>query len=340
MQLLRWLLFPITILYTLIILVRNKLYDIGFFKSKTFPVNTIVIGNLAVGGAGKSPLTQLLISHFQHDYRLATLSRGYGRSTKGFRLVNLSDDAATVGDEPLQFKKNFPNVTVAVDENRAEGIEILQKDHNLIILDDAFQHRKITGTCQVLVFDFVSLLKPVLLLPTGNFRDSMNQTNRADVVLISKCPPLFSDLQKLTIEGKIKRYNPSVRIFYSSIEYLAPISLNNAPKLDSIHPDLNILLLTGIANPLPLVEYLQHQSTIVQHLNYPDHHAFSSKDYEHIQSSFEGANYKNKIILTTEKDAQRIDHSKLGPLPIYYLPIRTKIDNENDFFQIISSYVN
>jgi len=316
------------------------MYDIGIFKSKTFPVKTIVIGNLAIGGTGKSPLTQLLLKHFGNKFRIATLSRGYGRTTKGFRLVQLSDPVLAVGDEPLQFKKNFPNMTIAVDENRAEGIEILQKDHDLIVLDDAFQHRKITGKCNILVFDFTSLQKPMLLLPTGNLRDTMNQTKRADMVVISKSPHEISDLQRVAIARKIRRYNPSVKLYYSFIAYLEPIALNSFSKLPSIDSDLQILLVTGIANPKPLLDYLGNKSTILQHLKFPDHHLFTEADYHRIISAFEAYQNPHKIILTTEKDAQRLDVSKLASYPLYYLPIQTKIEMENDFFQHIITCVN
>ncbi|MGH2623364.1 MAG: tetraacyldisaccharide 4'-kinase, partial [Sphingobacterium sp.] len=182
MWLLRWILFPITILYSLGIWVRNKLYDLRVFSSKSFNVNTIVIGNLAIGGAGKSPITQKCVAYFNNKYKVATLSRGYGRNTQDFKLVEKESTAEQVGDEPLQMKRTFENITVAVDENRAHGIEILQQSHDLILLDDAFQHRKITPKCAVLLFDYNSILQPIWLLPTGNFRDSMNQTKRADII--------------------------------------------------------------------------------------------------------------------------------------------------------------
>ena len=338
-QLLRWLLFPFTILYTLIIWIRNLLYDLKIFPSKSFDVKSIVIGNLAVGGAGKSPLTQKLIEHFKKQYQVATLSRGYGRKTKGFRLVQVDDNVENVGDEPLQFKKNFPEINVAVDENRAEGIQILSKENNLILLDDAFQHRKIVATCAILVFEYQSILEPIILLPTGQYRDTFNQTKRADIIMISKCPEHIPDESKVIIEQKIRRYNKSAKIFYSHIIYKDLV-----PLLDRIE-DFNtsktkILLITGIANPKPLVQYLRNTQASFEHLKFPDHHQFDEFDYKVIKARFEKLNSEtNTILLTTEKDAQRIDQQALLNIPIFYIPIDIKIDQEEEFFQNIQSII-
>ncbi|WP_099365143.1 tetraacyldisaccharide 4'-kinase [Sphingobacterium sp. 1.A.4] len=339
MQLLRWLLFPVTILYTLIIWLRNKLYDLGIFKTKEFPVKTIVVGNLAIGGAGKSPLTQYLIHYFSDKYKMATLSRGYGRKTKGFRLVGADDHVAMVGDEPLQFKKNYPDITVAVDENRAEGIEKLQRNHDLIILDDAYQHRKITAKCNILLFDFHSILKPIILLPTGNFRDTFNQTKRADVILISKCPEHVSQEQKLRIENKVRRHSYAP-IYYSKLQYLEPIGLSNPLDKPISLQDMDILLITGIANPKPLLEELSNSPKERVHMAFKDHHDFKDQDYKEIIRQYKGLDSTNKIILTTEKDTQRLDLLKLPFLPIYYLPITFQIDKEGEFLQLLEKTVN
>ncbi len=339
MQLLRWLLFPVTILYTLIIWLRNKLYDLGIFKTREFAVRSIVVGNLAIGGAGKSPLTQYLIQYFSNTYKMATLSRGYGRKTKGFRLVGPDDHVAMVGDEPLQFKKNFPAITVAVDENRAEGIEKLQRNHDLIILDDAYQHRKITAKCNILLFDFHSILNPIILLPTGNFRDTFNQTKRADVVLISKCPAQVSQEQKFRIEKKIRRYS-NAPIYYSKLQYLEPVWLSNPLEKPFSLQDMDILLITGIANPKPLLEELSNSSKKRVHMAFKDHHDFKDQDYKEIIRQYKGIDSNHKIILTTEKDAQRLDLLKLSFLPIYYLPITFQIDKEAEFLQLLEKTVN
>jgi len=339
MLILRWLLLPFTILYTLIIWVRNQCYDLGIFQSKSFPVNTIVIGNLAVGGAGKSPLVQLLVNRLQQRYKLATLSRGYGRKTKGFRMVELSDTVESVGDEPLQFKKNHPEITVAVDENRAEGIEILQKDHNLILLDDAFQHRKVKPTCSILLFEYNSIINPIILLPTGNFRDSFDQTKRADIILITKCPPIVRQKNKDRIAQKIRRHNTKASIYYSEIKYLPVKPLSYTISVDNLS-DYSVLLITGIANPAPLKEYLNSSGISFQHISYPDHHDFHAKDYKKIVSSYYEINNEKKLILTTEKDAQRLDITQLSNIPVYYIPIETHIIEEDSFLKQLEEKLN
>lgn len=339
MQLLRWLLLPFTILYTLIIWVRNKLYDLNILTSKTFDIKTIVIGNLAVGGAGKSPLTQKLIAHFKNKYQLATLSRGYGRKTKGFRLVQVDDLVENVGDEPLQFKKNFPDISISVDEDRAEGIEILSKDHNLILLDDAYQHRKVKPTSSILVFEYQSILEPIILLPTGQYRDTFDQTKRADLILISKCPDYIPFENKLKIQEKIRKQNSSAGIFYSRIGYKKWIPLNNTESDQPISRK-NILLVTGIANPKPLVQHLNSQGIKIEHLKFADHHQFDDFDYKVITGRFEKLNdKKDAILLTTEKDAQRLDLNKLKDIPAFYIPIDIVIENETEFFQELESSI-
>lgn len=336
MQLIRWILFPFTILYTLVIWVRNKLYDHHILKSRTFEVPTVVIGNLAVGGAGKSPLAQKLISYFQGKYKLATLSRGYGRKTKGFRFVQIADQASQVGDEPLQFKKNFPDVSIAVDENRIEGIELLEKDHDLIILDDAFQHRKVVPNCSILLFEYHSLLKPIYLLPTGNFRDNFDQTRRADLILITKCPNAIPFESQKIIEDKIRRHNQKASIYYSKIGYKPIKSLNKGTEdMELKQIPKHILLLTGIANPRPLVEYLINTEVKCEHLKFQDHHQFDEFDYKVIRSRFEKmqSQHKDVIVLTTEKDAQRLSLVEIADIPFYYIPIDIIINNEENFFR-------
>ena len=340
MQLLRWLLFPITILYTLIIWVRNKLYDIGLFKSQTFTVPTIVIGNLAVGGAGKSPLTQKLINHFQQHHTVASLSRGYGRKTKGFRLVSVEDHVKDVGDEPLQFKKNHPHITVAVDENRAEGIKILSKEHNLIVLDDAFQHRKVTPSCSILLFEFLSILNPILLLPTGNYRDTFDQTKRADLILITKCPEQLKQEQVAQIERKIRRYNTQAPIYYSKISYLPPVPLQTDSDFTTQEWPKDILLITGIANPDPLVDYLKSKGSRVKHLKFGDHHAFDEFDYKQIKKLYTFLKDKGTVVMTTEKDAQRLDLDYLPGIPVFYIPIEVTLEQEEEFLQKIAGFIS
>ncbi|MGO1519985.1 MAG: tetraacyldisaccharide 4'-kinase [Sphingobacterium sp.] len=342
MHILRWLLFPITLVYSFIIWTRNVLYDLGVLSSRSFNVPTIVIGNLIIGGSGKSPLTQKLIAHFKDHYQLATLSRGYGRKTKGFRLVHLDDPASQSGDEPLQFKKNHPEITIAVDEQRARGIDILSKDHNLILLDDAFQHRKVKARCHLLLFDYASIIEPLILLPTGNLRDTMNQTKRADIVLITKCPPIISPTSRKIIEDTIRKHNPSCSLYYSRFQYLPLVDLRSGTRLPLEKLASPFILLTGIANPRPLTTYLEQKNRVFQHLSFRDHHDFNETDYRHIRSlsgdsTTGSANLKP--ILTTEKDAQRLSLNALGDIPVYYIPIDVKVEHEHLFFREIERII-
>lgn len=215
----RYLLFPFTMLYAYIIYLRNKLYDIGILKSqKHKDIYTIVIGNLAIGGTGKSPTLEYLVRFLKNSFTLATLSRGYGRKTKGFLYVHTNSTAQEVGDEPLQFKKKFPQITVAVCEDRNKGIKLLKKDSEVILLDDAFQHRKLSPDFSILLFEYNSLLGPILPLPTGNFRDVMSQTKRAQLILVTKSPKENSKSERKVIEHKIRKYSQAP-IYFSKIKY-------------------------------------------------------------------------------------------------------------------------
>lgn len=337
---LRWILLPITLIYYIIIWIRNLLYDKGIIKSQSFEIPTIVIGNLAIGGTGKSPLTEYLIQLLKDKYTVATLSRGYGRKTKGFKLVHMDSKAIEVGDEPLQFKSKFPEITVAVNENRCEGIEKLQNNHDLIILDDAFQHRKLKPGYAILLFDFHSLFKPIITLPTGDFRDIMSSSKRADLIIITKCPDHVTDEEKHHIEHLIRRHNIAP-IFYTKIAYQHPVALDG-----SIYPytleNRDVLLFCGIANPAPLVKYLEEKGNSVHLLRFPDHHNFSKEDLDKIKSNYSNINSSNKLILTTEKDVQRIPSNTFDDYPLLYIPIQLQsADNQQlTFDHFIENYLS
>lgn len=337
---LRWIVLPISIIYQFIVWTRNKLYDLNIFKSHSFPIPTIVIGNLAIGGAGKSPMTEYFIRLLKDKYKIATLSRGYGRKTKGFRYVNIDSTAIEVGDEPLQFKTKFPDITVSVCEDRCLGIQHLQKDYDLILLDDAFQHRKLKAGFNILLFDFYSLLSgPHFTLPTGNFRDIFSSTKRADIIVISKCPTTISEEQKNSIEKLIRKHSSS-HIFYSAIDYNLPVPYHHSKRIDTLQ-NFDIVLFCGIANPNPLVQYLTENNNRITLLTFPDHHNYTDSDFEKIKSKYESINSVDKIILTTEKDVQRIDHKIFESYPLYYLPISIKILNEEFKIldELIESYI-
>jgi tetraacyldisaccharide 4'-kinase len=337
---LRWILLPFSLIYHVIIWVRNLLYDFQIFKSKSFQIPTIVIGNLAIGGTGKSPMTEYLIRLLKDEHKIATLSRGYGRKTKGFRLVETSSLAIEVGDEPLQFKKKFPEITVAVNEDRCAGIEKLQAYHDVIILDDAFQHRKLKPGYSILLFDFQSLFQPIILLPTGNFRDIFSSTKRADLIIITKSPEIISENQKAHIEHIIRKHN-TAPIFYTRIGYDKPLNILGKTYAEEL-TDKHIILFCGIANPTPLVDYLETKGNKVQLVQFPDHHNYTSGDYEKIKAIFNQIESPNKLIITTEKDLQRIDKESFIDYPLLYIPIhlQTADAQQLTFDHFIKNYIS
>lgn len=336
----RWILLPFTLIYHCVIWLRNILYDKEILKSKSFRIPTIVIGNLAIGGTGKSPLTEYLIRLLKDKYKIATLSRGYGRKTKGFRLVQTTSKSFEVGDEPLQFKTKFPEVTVAVNENRCEGIEKLQGHHDVIILDDAFQHRKLKAGYGILLFDFNSFRKPIITLPTGDFRDIISSTKRADLIIITKCPDIISDKEKAHIEHILRKHN-TAPIFYTKIVYDLPCNTKGEVLKEKLEGK-DVLLFCGIANPTTLVEFLELNGNTVYLSKFPDHHNFSSSDFDSIKAKFDLIHSSNKLILTTEKDIQRIHDSIFENYPLYYIPIQLQSADhqQNAFDHFIENYIS
>ncbi|HMR17752.1 MAG TPA: tetraacyldisaccharide 4'-kinase [Sphingobacterium sp.] len=339
-RIIRWVLLPFSLIYQLVVWVRNLLYDHGILKSRSFDIPTIVVGNLIIGGTGKSPMTEYLVRLLSPKYNVATLSRGYGRKTKGFREVTVDSTATTVGDEPLQFKRKFPEVTVAVSEDRCRGVDRLKDRHDLIILDDAYQHRKLKPGFSILLFDFVSLQYPALTLPTGNYRDNFSSIKRADLIVITKCPAHLSAPQQLAINHKIRRYT-SVPLLYTRIGYSQPIDPYQMP-LQEEQDNVDIILFCGIAKPQPLIDYLESKNNCVHPLIFPDHHYFSPRDYEQIIAKYEALTTKHKIILTTEKDFQRIQLDYFKALPFFYIPIHLQLsESEKEIFdRTIESYVS
>ncbi|UIR55739.1 tetraacyldisaccharide 4'-kinase [Sphingobacterium sp. SRCM116780] len=330
MKFLKLLLFPFSMVYGLIIWTRNRLFDFQILKSKSYDIPTIVVGNLAIGGTGKSPMTEFIIKLLKDKFKVATLSRGYGRETKGFRLVQTSSTANEVGDEPLQFKNKFPDITVSVCEDRCNGIENLMSTHEVIILDDAFQHRRLNPKFSILLFDYSSCLNPMFVLPMGNFRDLPAERKRADLILVTKTPNNATEREKEYIRSKLIRKSNVQDIIFTTIAYGQLITINGASLQISSHTD--ILLLTGIANPLPLIQHLKSRVNSIEHLAFRDHHAFDENDIKNIKEKFETIASDQKIILTTEKDAQRIRTPEFlkifNTIPIAYLPIEIAFEHE------------
>ena len=339
---LRLLLLPFNVIYALVVYIRNQFYDWGIFKSTSFDLPIICVGNLAVGGSGKTPTTEYLVKLLS-EYKVAILSRGYGRKTKGFVLADDKSTAETIGDEPLQYYRKFKNVTVAVCEDRVTGIQKLQDEHEVILLDDAYQHRKVKAGFNVLLFEFAKIRRFQMLIPAGNLREPFSGIKRAQAVLITKSPLEIADGIKTEISNKLS-LNAHQDLAYAHIGYQNLKHLYSGDEID-FHPNQEVFLLTGIANPEPLKQYLTNKDVNVHSFEYPDHHRFTEKEIEALAKSLQNHPGKEKIIVTTEKDGQRLLDDKLKDLllnlPVYYLPIANEInaDDKYRFDQKILEYV-
>lgn len=332
MKFIRILLFPIVPIYYVATWLRNILYDLGFITSKTYDFPVVCVGNLSAGGTGKTPMVEYLIGLLKEEYNLATLSRGYGRKTKGFSLAQETSSAETLGDEPFQFYNKFKeSIQVAVDENRQNGISRLRDlktPPNLIVLDDAFQHRKVTAKLNILLTTYSNLYCNDFVLPTGNLREPKSGANRAQLIVVTKCPKNLSLEKKKLIEAKLKPKN-NQDVFFSSISYGNEVIGN---KKNIALKDLSqFTLVTGIANAKPLVGFLKDEGLKFNHLEYGDHHNFSKKEIEVIS--------KNKLIITTEKDYVRLISEKHLANNLYYLPITINIDREKDFNAFVKAKI-
>jgi len=333
MNILRKILFPFAILYGFITSFRNFLFDKGILKSHSFDLPIIAVGNLTVGGTGKTPMIEYLIRLLSSEYKIATLSRGYKRKSEGFILADETSNAEILGDEPFQFYQKFPNVLVAVDANRKNGIEQLINisKPDIILLDDAFQHRKVKAGFYILLTAYNDLYANDFILPTGNLRESRSGAERANIVVVTKCPANLSEKEKNTIERKLQLESRQ-KLFFTSIVYDEFIFSEEKQLLVSEIKNSEKLLLAGIAKPEPFFEYLKNENDTI--LTYPDHHHFSEKDILEIKEKAKG-----KIIITTEKDFVRLK----GNLPkeqLFYLPIKSSfLSAQENFNNSIFKYV-
>ncbi|MDO9276532.1 MAG: tetraacyldisaccharide 4'-kinase [Lutibacter sp.] len=338
MKFLRKIAFPFSILYGLITSLRNYLYDVSILKSIHFKTPTIVVGNLSVGGTGKTPQIEYLIDLLKNDYKIAVLSRGYKRKSKGFFMADSTVSAEIIGDEPYQIHLKYPEVIVCVDSNRTNGITKLEELENppeIILLDDAFQHRKVRGGFNVLLTTFENLYVNDIMLPTGDLRENASGADRAQAIIVTKCPTAISEKEQAEI---IEMLHPKAhqQVFFTAITYDTQLKGASTIDLNDLS-DFEILLVTGIANPKPLTAYLKSRKLNFKHLEYPDHHHFSLNEIAEINSVYEKLSSKNNIILTTEKDYVRI-FEKLKNL--HYLSIKTTfIARKNEFDNLIKNYV-
>ncbi|MCH4824095.1 tetraacyldisaccharide 4'-kinase [Gramella lutea] len=329
---LRKLLFPFSLIYHGITEVRNRFYDLDILRSKSFEVPVIAVGNLNMGGTGKSPMIEYLIGELSKKYKVATLSRGYRRDSKGFQLVEETDPVERSGDEPLQFKSKFTDTIVAVDVNRKEGIAKLMKfSPDVILLDDAFQHRKVKAGFYILLTAYNDLYVDDLILPAGNLRESHTGASRAKLIVVTKCP---QDLSKEEMRIIRKKLQPEVHqeVFFTFIKYSEKIiSENEEIKVERITSDF--VLVTGIANPDPLIGFLNSHDIRLKHFKFSDHHKFSEKEIEELS--------KENRILTTEKDYMRL-RNRISSEKLYYLPIEVGFLNNKsrEFDKKILDYIN
>lgn len=316
----RWLLFPFSMLYAGAVWIRNWAYDNQLCKSTAFRFPIVVIGNLAVGGTGKSPMTEYVLRLIKSRRNIAVLSRGYGRKTKGFRYVEVCDTATSSGDEPLQIKRKFPDVAVTVCEDRVYGIQQIQEQIDAVLLDDAYQHRKLRPSFSILLLDYDSLQHPIIPLPTGDFREQLHGCKRASVIVITKCPQEIPDNIKFSIASRLRKYTQAP-IFYTKITYQKLQKDNGTAQLDTPLSDTIAVVVTGIAKPQPLLTHLEPQFRAITHLSFPDHHYFSKDDLDKISNTFQRIDTPKKVIITTEKDMQRLPSSFLTRYPVYFIPI-------------------
>ncbi len=349
MNIFRFALYPFALMYGLVVFIRHRMFEWGVLKSKRYPIPVIGVGNLSVGGTGKTPMVEYLISLLSGQFKTAILSRGYARKTKGFLMADQYSNVADIGDEPLQYYKKFSNeVKVAVDEDRREGIENLMQDDaglDVIVLDDSFQHRYVKPGLEILLTDFYNLYMQDHLLPVGRLRDVKSAAARADVIVVTKTNKVMSPILAREIIRLINPL-PHQKVFFSYLEYgeFIPVPGMTLPPVKK-RPSV-IVLLTGIANPAPLQDYLISKCNRLVNIEYRDHHQFSKRDIEHIVKEFQNQFVKNKILLTTEKDMMRLIKSPyfrlFKDIPLYYIPVKMKIHKPDDkvFDQIIINYVS
>jgi tetraacyldisaccharide 4'-kinase len=339
------LLLPGSWLYSLIVQIRNLLYNLNIKKTHTFATPIISLGNLSLGGTGKTPCIAYLIPLLQRQEPIIVLSRGYKRTTRGFKIAQPPDTALTIGDEPFQIYRQFAsqeNVKVAVSEDRAQGITQLLNifpHTQVILLDDGFQHRKVKPSLNILLTEFGNPFFTDYVVPAGRLREPRGAAQRADVILVTKCPELLSAATKHTFKQHIYSYcqDKKIPIFFTRIRYHTPTPIwpTQQPAFSK-----NILLITGIANPTPLVHYVSQHYNLIQHVAFRDHHIFTNQDIQDILVTFDALSYPEKCILTTEKDSVRFRQSTLEAwlpaIPIFYLPMSMEwLEDEKKFKRLI-----
>ena len=335
---------PLSWLYGMVVHIRHKLFDLKILRSEEFDIAVVCIGNLTVGGTGKTPVAELLIERFSEHYRVGVLSRGYRRRTKGFVLSTPTSSARTIGDEPRQMKL-YPSVPVAVCEKRAEGIRLLRKAHpeiELIILDDAFQHRYVEPWVNILLMDYNNPVYRDRLLPWGRLRDTRNQIHRANFVLVTKCPDDLNPLDMRIVINSLGLF-PYQSLYFTRMRQgeITPLFADRA--VGKVREGDPVIAMSGIANPVPLLENLRKRFDVVAELTFDDHHTYRLSDMRRLEALF--AAYPDAVVLTTEKDAVKLTNRKKVPEAVqqrlYYVPIHVSFvaDSESEFLRQLELYV-
>lgn len=341
---LRLLLFPFSLLVWVYLRIRNWLYNKNLFTASKFNLPIICVGNLSVGGTGKSPMVEYLLGELTAHFKMATISRGYKRKTKGYVLAGEQSTALEIGDEPMQFHLKFPEVAIAVGEQRILAVPQLLHDHpntQAIILDDAFQHREISAGLNIILTDYSNPYWFDWYLPTGELRDNKRSARRAQIIVVTKCPADMSAETKKEYTRHIKPF-AGQQVFFTMIDYGMPYHIiTKAPQ--PLSQQIEVLLVCGIANPAPLKEYIEQNSESYFETNFSDHHVFTIDDWKEIETRFNKLDGNSNIMLTTEKDAVRL--IKFGDLlaakPLFVLPIRASFlfNEEQKFKKLITTFI-
>ena len=342
------LLAPISWLYAIALHIRHKLFDWGILRSHDFSIPTICVGNLALGGTGKTPHTEYLIRLLKDKANVAVLSRGYGRKTKGYILAKEDTGYEQIGDEPLQYYLKFNDIHVAVDENRCEGIKNLMSflpNLDVILLDDAYQHRQIKPGLSILLTEYYNLYKKDMLVPAGNLRDVKSAAKRADIIIVTKSPRVLLPYDKRDVVNLIDA-KPYQKVFFTYIDFQELTPINETAKYTNLQDMKSVYLFCGIANPYPLEDHLKRKYNTLITNYYDDHHCFTDSDIDVILDGFNSVIGKNKIIVTTEKDLMRLTKAsylnKFENVPLYTIPIEVRFNDkkeEETFNNLILDYV-
>ena len=317
--------------FLLVTSIRNLLYNIGVIKSHQFNLPIISVGNLVLGGSGKTPIIEYLVRLISDNYNVAVLSRGYGRKSTGFVLADSSSDAEIIGDEPMQYYRKFKNIIVSVDSSRVRGINKLIKldsKPEIVLLDDAYQHRKVKPGISILLTEFNDLYSDDNIFPLGNLRESKINANRADIIIVTKCNKNINENDKIQVIEKLN-ISDNQKIYFSSIKYSKMVYDKEGSKPLSEFRNIKFTLVTGIADSSHLINYLNDSDYNFNHILFKDHHNFSDPDIIKID--------RNNLIITTEKDYVKLFTKITSSL--YYLPIEFVIDNEVDFRKQILDYI-